>query len=467
MRYFLKYLPIVIFLLALFLFTYKLSFTALQSYDEAWYAEIAKNLVITKNPFQLEFNQAPFIDHPPLGYIWMAISASIFGSNEFSARLVSALMGSGAVLIIYLIGKDFKNWQTGLAASSILISSLWFVLRARSGNLDVQFIFWELLVIWILLSKLKNWHILSAISFSALILTKTTAWMGMLPVIVYLLWKKRISTTKLKHFLSVIFILVSPWYIYHFFNTPDFLVHHFFKIGAKGTDNKFSVEAIMKNLEYLAYGVGKWFKPFMISILLSFTYIFHKKESNKKSLNSFSTIGIWLIGFSIFIFSNKTEIWHLLPLYPGISLIIPLAVFEFLELPAFKKFSNILQNIVLLFIIFIAIFQYNQLSSLIYPNSPIQSDEREISLAAQKYDQIYLLDTFYPSLVYYSGSHVVPLHLDPQAFQKVEILLTENQSNVLLINHQYQEMLDKDDISYQVLNKNSSYLLISNSPLML
>jgi len=308
----------------IFVFFYKLGDTALLSYDEAWYAEIARNILRTKNVFQLQFNGSPFIDHPPLGYILSAISIGIFGNSEFSARFFSAAFGLGTIIVVFLIGKKIKSWEVGVAAAGILLSSMWFIFRSRSGNLDVPFMFWESLTVYFLLHRKEKYLYFSVASFAALLLTKTLVGVGLLPVIVFILWtrRKELKPNVLVKSATIFIILVSPWYLYNQMQNSGFLYHHFIEIGTRGDSNTYSIGALHESLRYLAIGVGKWYKVFLTSVLVSIACIFLKK----KDIFNWSVLFLWFAGFSVFLFSSETQIWHLLPLYPILSLIIPFSL---------------------------------------------------------------------------------------------------------------------------------------------
>src|SRR3989337_4099491 len=81
------------------LFFYNLGGFSLIDFDEAWYGEIARNIIKNHQPFLLTFNGQPYQDHPPFGFILIAFSFLIFGINEFSARFPSAVLGFGSTLV--------------------------------------------------------------------------------------------------------------------------------------------------------------------------------------------------------------------------------------------------------------------------------------------------------------------------------------------------------------------------------
>src|SRR3989344_3929241 len=132
----------VIFLfLFLPIFFYNLGGYSLVDFDEAWFAEVARNILINRSPFLLTFNELPFIEHPPFGFWLMDGAFILFGVTEFSARFFSASLGFGSLFVVYFIGKELFNRTIGMIASLVLLSSVWFLFRARSANLDTVFLF--------------------------------------------------------------------------------------------------------------------------------------------------------------------------------------------------------------------------------------------------------------------------------------------------------------------------------------
>lgn len=442
------------------LFIHKLDYTALWSYDEAWYGSITKNLIASKNPFQLMFDGRVFTDHPPLGFMMMAVPMAVFGASEFSVRLTSVLTGAASVILVYLIGRKLAGRRVGLSAGVILLSSMWFVFRTRSGNLDIPFLFWEILTVYFLLFKSKKSLYLATLSFAGLILTKTLVGFGLLPVFLLLtafkLQKKEISKLDLLKILGVWLVCVTPWYVVNQHQNQDFLRHHFLDIGARSSRNDLQMDALKSSLNYLAIGIGKWFKIFWVAVLAGITNF----VINKKQRLNFAILAFWFGGFSIFLLSSETEIWHLIPLYPVVSLIIPLSLETLIKRLA-PKLKNQLSTAMLATILVLAIYQFRQFSNLFYLPEPQQSDEKDISIKSGKYDQIHLLGTFYPASVYYSDKTVDYLFLNPDSYQAMVGKMASDSKDVFIINKDTENQLLKDAIGFKILEKNSSYSLIT------
>ncbi len=453
---------VIIFLAAfclLGLFTYQLGNYALASYDEAWYGAITRDLVAHKNPFQLTFNNQPFTDHPPAGYMFMAIATSILGSSEFSVRLTSVVLGVGSIVLIYLLGKALHSRFVGVAAAAILTSCLWFVFRLRSGNLDVPFLFWEILTVYFLVGRKIPAVYLFAVSFAMLILTKTLVGFGLIPLFITVLFLKRQSFPQNSLWKAIVLWLamVLPWYVINQYFDSGFLRHHFFEIGARGNENAYNFQAIQQALDYLAFGIGKWYKLLLVAIPLSMFCCFQQRKSN---YFNFVVLFIWGLGFSPFLISNKTEIWHLLPLYPVVALLIPLSLFTTLHLVLPKLV--LLKQVLLLGFLFLAGYQFYQFANLVYFKEPVYSAEKDISVKAKGYEKLYLMETFYPASVYYSQKHIEPLQWDKNAYEKMLDLIAQKDGSVFIINGNTKQQLESNNVKFSVLDQNNSYYLISH-----
>ncbi|MBD3250299.1 MAG: hypothetical protein GF381_01890 [Candidatus Pacebacteria bacterium] len=448
-------LAAIVFLVAAFF--YRLNYQALQSYDEAWYAGISRNILLTKNPFRLEFNQAHFTDHPPLGFILMAIPAAVGGSNELTARFVPALLGIGSIILIYLIGKKISGQSVGISAGAILLSSLWFMLRARSGNLDLPFFFWTVFTFYQLLhfeTKKTKYFYLATVGLAALLLTKTLIGVGMIPVFTYYLWLNRatLSPKLIGKNIALLLVLVLPWYIYNQSLDSSFLFHHFFEIGMRGGKTSYSLVNLSRSGFYLQVGMGRWFKVFLLSAFPSLGLLFWQKQTRQK----ITGLWVWLLGFSFpLVLASSVEVWHLLPLYAPIALIVTYSVFRAVNLVNWP----VLKTLTLIGFLSLAGYQFWQSANLFYPPEPQLSAQKQISLQARGHSPIYLIADFFPAAVYYSQEKVVPIGLQKDAYQQLVSLLAQ-ESNVFIVDQPIVKDLERDKIPFQNISQESNYYLI-------
>ena len=130
-----------LFSIGLFLFLFYTWAMPLIDPDEPRYASTARDMVLNGNWIVPHFNGVPRINKPPLFYWAIAISYKIFGINEFSARLPSALAAIGTVLITYLWGKRIEDRKNGFWAGLVLMASPLFFLISRFCITDMLLTF--------------------------------------------------------------------------------------------------------------------------------------------------------------------------------------------------------------------------------------------------------------------------------------------------------------------------------------
>ncbi|MBM2834126.1 MAG: hypothetical protein HW406_1287 [Candidatus Brocadiaceae bacterium] len=130
-----------LFSIGLFLFLFYTWAMPLIDPDEPRYASTARDMVLNGNWIVPHFNGVPRINKPPLFYWTIAISYKLFGINEFSARLPSALAAIGTVLITYLWGKRLEDRKNGFWAGMVLMASPLFFLISRFCITDMLLTF--------------------------------------------------------------------------------------------------------------------------------------------------------------------------------------------------------------------------------------------------------------------------------------------------------------------------------------
>src|SRR5215467_3128031 len=86
---------------------FRLQRNKLQSWDEAVYAESAKEMVQRGDWLTPHWNQEPFYQKPPLAIWATAILFRWFGINELNARAFSALCGVACIVLTFLIAATF------------------------------------------------------------------------------------------------------------------------------------------------------------------------------------------------------------------------------------------------------------------------------------------------------------------------------------------------------------------------
>ncbi|MFA5932946.1 MAG: glycosyltransferase family 39 protein [Microgenomates group bacterium] len=385
--------------LSLPLFFYKLGQSSLENWDEAWYGEIAKNIFHSGDFLNLTFNGSPYFDHPPFVFWLMSLTYKIFGVSEFWTRFASAGAGFLCIVILYFLGKELFNRTVGFASAVALSSAIWFVYRARSGNLDVILTTLFVLTFYLAFKAVKNKKFLIpfSVSLSCLFLTKSMVPFTIILSLLLIFWGNK--NYKIKEYVIplLIFILsTGVWFIDQLINQPNF-TGRYLSIGLPGLTTETSY---LNNFNlakgYLHSGIGKWFWPGVFSMFLGL-FLFQKR---------FFVFSLFFLVFFIpLIFSTKGQIWHLIPLHPFLILMFFGASSFLLE--------KIIKNRILVTILLIGIsfyFSFMQIRQIWFQFIDIPafiSDEAILSKEAGLYsDKFYIDGDFVPVAVFYSGREV-------------------------------------------------------------
>lgn len=441
----------LVFLFAAPLFFFNLGKYGLTDYDEAWYADIARNIVVNNQPLLLTFNQAAYYDHPPLGFNLMAISYRIFGINEFSTRFPSALLGFLSLFLIYLIGKSLVNRGVGLGAALILPSSVWFIFRARTGNLDAILIFFCLLTFHFILNlvnepKKIRWYICFGLSFGLLLSVKSLFGIVLLlPLGLYLILNRTKITIKgvlLAAFFTLLITL--PWFLISLLTYQEAYLSRMTHIGLRQWSRITPdyLHLLSSNtFIYLHSSIRKWYYPALLAVIFSVVSF-----KNRKKIWPISALVLVLI-FS-FISNGDTSIWHLLPLLPFLALltsysfyVIFSGVFSKLH---FWKPSMLGQIVTVLLISIVAIYQIWVFRNEIQLRANGYSSWSQLAIEAKNMPEALYIDgpDLWPTTVFYSQKKVRQIYGLAKPSNSLSGILTFGPKPFLLITENWRLTMD-------------------------
>lgn len=306
----------------------KISLNALNYFDDAYYAEKAKEIITTGNMWLVHYAGQVTYDNPPMHFWITAVFLKIFGINEFAVRFPSAIF----VLLVMILGYKmssfvFKDKWTGFFSAITISTTYFFVGYAFRGMVDVQLVFFEMLSLYIFMlamtKKSLYFYAIAGIFAGFAILTKSI--LGAYPIGVlgvYFLvtgkWRNLFSPGYILYILSALAI-ASPWYIFNFMQAKGaFLNAHFGDIiggmvGNVGGGINFKPGYI---LAMFSYGL-----PWMpVAIYGSFEMA--RREWGKYNDNFFLIIIIWawliVIGLS---FTSIIKTWYIMPAFVSCALI--------------------------------------------------------------------------------------------------------------------------------------------------
>ena len=305
----------------------------LLNYDEAYYAQKAKEVLTGSNIFIMTLNNTPLFDNPPF-FMWMAaLSFKLFGVSAWSAILPSALFGTATVCLTYMMSERlFENRWAAFLSGIILLFPGFFVDYARRGMVDVTLTFLILLSIFGFIRGIKEpkWFLIFGVGSACAILTKSVA--GFFPLItgcLFLIFTRRFKFFGNGYFLSGIMLalgLGSSWYLVNWLKFgSEFIDAHFgwllFNRTLQGTQvvREVSEAGPFYFLGYI-FELFKNYWPW-IPFTMAGIYIFGKKALQEKNENCLIIL-LW-IGVNLLIVSvgRIQYLRYILPIYPALAIV--------------------------------------------------------------------------------------------------------------------------------------------------
>ena len=110
--------------------------------DEGRYAEIPREMLSRGDWVIPHLNGLAYIEKPPLQYWATAISYGLLGTNEFAARLYTALTALGTAFMVWLVARRLWSPAAGWRAAAVLAGMLMFVVLGQLLTLDMSLTFY-------------------------------------------------------------------------------------------------------------------------------------------------------------------------------------------------------------------------------------------------------------------------------------------------------------------------------------
>lgn len=137
----------LVLLFAAGLFTFRLGGGSLWDIDEPRYAQIGREILVTKDAVTMHLGGQPWFGPPPL-WMWLVAAAGwALGFTEFSARIWAAVFGVIGIAGVYALGREWFGPRTGILSGLILATTLEYLLLARLAVPDVVYIAFMLLAL--------------------------------------------------------------------------------------------------------------------------------------------------------------------------------------------------------------------------------------------------------------------------------------------------------------------------------
>ena len=297
--------------------------------DEAKNSTCAREMMEQGDLVVPTFNYELRTDKPPLHYYFMIGAYSIFGVNEFSARLFSVIMGVLTIISIWFLAVRYYGHRTALFTSLVLLSSLHFALQFHMAVPDPYLIFFMIfgfVSFYIFYREDKSlWLFLSYLSFGLGVLTKGPVAIALpgLAILLFLLFTRKFNWSyflKLKPLwiLAILVLIIAPWFIMVGIRTDGEWLNDFFFRHNLGryTDTMEGHGAIFLVTPMI---VILGLLPFSVFFLQAYRYGWKNRRSDDLLIYA-GIITLTIITF--FAFSRTKLPNYTVPAYPFVALLI-------------------------------------------------------------------------------------------------------------------------------------------------
>ncbi len=236
-------------------------------------------------------------------------------------------------------------------------------------------------------------------------------------------------------------------------------------------------------------GVRKWYDPWLISLgIVCITIIIQMIQAGrafltKKKYENWEQLHhlLGLIGWNMvvllpFLTTDKTEIWHLIPTYAPLALIIAYGSYMVLEWSIFlvKKVqmpyvlavvnnTKVMAGLYIFPFLLIAFLQIKTFYLEVFPTTKYIVDEVDILQKAKKYGKTVFIDRdFVPVAVFYSQQRVKEQSRYASDTETVQNFIDQPDEAVLVTkNSAVAQYLTTSSQQVKILEKNSSYSIIA------
>jgi 4-amino-4-deoxy-L-arabinose transferase-like glycosyltransferase len=309
--------------------------------DEGRYAEIPREMLVTRDFLTPRLNGVLYFEKPPLYYWSVAASLAILGPTEMAVRLPGKLAAVAMVLLAVAFARRRWGTRTGLLAGLILATSILLVALARIALIDPMLSLALTAATFAFVSfaegdaagdarrSRRALYAFHAACAAAILLKGLVG--VVLPGGAIVFWTlvtgrwRTLQRVFSPGPLLLFLLLAVPWHVAMALRHPDFLqfyfVHEHFQRFA--------------TTEHRRMGPAVYFIPVLVAGFLPWTAFFGRfRESwpgftrgawRARSTEAFLWIWVLLV-FAFFSASKSKLIPYVLPIWPALSVLLALGI---------------------------------------------------------------------------------------------------------------------------------------------
>ncbi len=314
--------------------------------DEGRYSVLAMHMADSGDFVTPRLNGLKYFEKPPMQYWATAIAINLFGKNEWSARLYTALCGLLTILMAaYTAGRLFTR-EIGIFTGLALVACPYFAALANVVTLDMGLTFWTTLsVCAFLLSQRTDpqppaarekylWLLLGWAAMGGAVLSKGLIGIVFPAAILFLYclvqwdWQRLAAINWFSGFL-IFFVVATPWFVMVADRNPEFLhfffVHEHFQRFTSTTHRR--VEPFWFFLPILFAGCFAWALMLVPAMIRGWHGGIHHADPTtpcgQKHFKPLRFVILWIVfivGF--FSLSGSKLPAYILPVFPFLAMVL-------------------------------------------------------------------------------------------------------------------------------------------------
>jgi 4-amino-4-deoxy-L-arabinose transferase-like glycosyltransferase len=383
----------------------KLDSGSLRTWDEAIYAQVAKEFVVTGDWLRPTWNGDAWFHKPPLALWTMAVGFSVWGVGEGAVRLGSALCGVIGVLCTFGFARRAFGREAALLSALVLLATPQYLVFSKLGMLDVPltaFVAMSLFAYWKGLADAR-WLLAACAAFAVGFMIKgPAALVAPLVCLVHVLVHREwgpLRSLWLWAGGAIALAIVAPWHVLQ-------LMEH----GRAFLDEYVGFHVLTRSTEaleghaggpfyYLGALVREQYPWFVLSYAaLPYCAFLAWKEKNR----SLSLMVCWIgVVFGVYTLVATKINWYILPAYPALAICIGVLLVRLLgRRHVYKVAAAVVLVLLLQGALTPGVFDLDH-------NPEVKAVARVAGPLVPTGETLFLYETAVPSVLFYADRRVV------------------------------------------------------------
>ena len=441
----------------------------LQNFDDAYYAQKAKEMFVSGDLWVVTLHGLPLFDNPPLAFWLTSLAFKVFGVSSYAAVFFTALFGVATVYLTYMLCLYlFKNEWTAFFSAFVLIFPGMFVDSSRRGMVDIIVAYCVTGAMYFFIKGLESRKFYPLFGFMTALAILTKSVLGGFPLViavVTLVWSGRWKELFSGAFMlatALALILGFSWHLVNWFIFgQSFLDAHFGVL----IFNRAYVDSA-SSLYFLGY-VQDFLKNYWpwLPVALLGLFQFGKRGFWDKDIR-YQVIFSWVVVVFLLMSTLRNQtLRYIFMIFPALAIISAKTVGDWLQDEVKEKTLPYIFGIVMVTVIFVNATPF-QVKVTLSPNSVEVRHLAEVINLNTPSDQIvgnYRLSPYNPrnALLFYSDRYLsAPVKDARELLSRVD---NQPESTWLAPTHEFEKLQQDYPDRFYLIQANRKYAYFTSA----